>query len=87
MEGDAMVGELVDLRANVPWTAADVAVPVLCGYGTNGSAHHRVAMEHVVAAVAGARLVELAGCRHDAPLSHPALFATLMVEPLLQPAP
>jgi pimeloyl-ACP methyl ester carboxylesterase len=85
MEGEAMVGELVDLRANVPWNAVDVAVPVICGYGTNGAAHHRLAMEHIVATVAGARLVELTGCRHDAPLSHPALFATLMVEPLLRP--
>jgi pimeloyl-ACP methyl ester carboxylesterase len=40
-------------------------------------------MEHIVSTVAGARLVELAGCRHDAPLSHPALFARAMVDPLL----
>ena len=40
-------------------------------------------MEHVAATVPGARVVELEGCRHDAPLSHPALFAEAMVLPLL----
>ena len=34
--------------------------------------------------VPGARLVELAACRHDAPLSHPSLFAHAMVDPLLE---
>jgi pimeloyl-ACP methyl ester carboxylesterase len=83
MEGDALVGELVDLRDNPPWRAEDVHVPVLCGYGTDGAAHHKRGMQHVADTVAGARLVELPGCRHDAPLSHPALFARMMVEPLL----
>ena len=83
MEGEAMVGELVDLRDNPPWHAEDIDVPVICGYGTHAAPHHRRAMEHIVSTVAGARLVELPGCRHDAPLSHPALFARLMVEPLL----
>jgi pimeloyl-ACP methyl ester carboxylesterase len=78
-----MVGELVDLRANQPWRAEDIGVPVLCGYGTEGAPHHRLGMEHIASTVAGARLVELAGCRHDAPLSHPALFARVMVDPLL----
>jgi pimeloyl-ACP methyl ester carboxylesterase len=83
MEGDAMVGELVDLRENRPWHPDRIDVPVLCGYGTEGKPHHRKAMEFVTANVAGARLVELPGCRHDAPLSHPALFARVMVQPLL----
>jgi pimeloyl-ACP methyl ester carboxylesterase len=83
MEGDAMVGELVDLRSAVPWRAEDIHVPVICGYGTEGALHHRKGMEHVASTVAGSELVELTGCRHDAPLSHPVLFARLMVEPLL----
>jgi pimeloyl-ACP methyl ester carboxylesterase len=29
-------------------------------------------------------LVELPGCRHDAPLSHPDLFRTAVIDPLLQ---
>jgi len=83
VEGAAMVGELGDLRASPPWRASDVRVPVLAGFGSRGSAHHRRGMAHVAATIEGARLVELDGCRHDAPLSHPALYATEMVHPLL----
>ena len=82
-EGAPMVGELTDLRQHRPWDAARIRVQLLAGYGSRGAPHHRQGMEHVVAAVEGARLVELADCRHDAPLSHPALFAHRMVEPLL----
>lgn len=83
VEGVAMVAELADLRTTRPWDADRVSVPVLAGYGTGGSPHHRTGMEHVAATVPGARVVELAGCRHDAPLSHPALFTEAMVLPLL----
>lgn len=82
-EGVAMVAELADLRRHRPWRAADVSVPVLAGFGTAGQPHHRLGMEHLVSTIAGAELVELPGCRHDAPLSHPALFADLMIHPLL----
>jgi pimeloyl-ACP methyl ester carboxylesterase len=83
VEGAAMVAELADLRTHRPWEAAAIGVPVLAGYGTGGSPHHRTGMEHVASTVVGARAVELEGCRHDAPLSHHALFADEMVLPLL----
>jgi pimeloyl-ACP methyl ester carboxylesterase len=82
-EGRALVGELVDLRDHEPWRPEEVHVPVMCGYGTEGKPHHKLGMEFVADTVAGARLVELPGCRHDAPLSHPALFAKAMVLPLM----
>jgi hypothetical protein len=40
-------------------------------------------MQHGAAEL-GCRVVELPGCRHDAPLSHPDLFRSAIVEPLLQ---
>jgi hypothetical protein len=43
-------------------------------------------MRWVAEHVAGAQLVELSGCRHDAPLSHPAMFAAQLVDPLLLPS-
>jgi pimeloyl-ACP methyl ester carboxylesterase len=82
-EGAAMVGELTDLRANQPWSADHVGVPLLAGYGTQAADHQQRGMQWVVQHVAGARPVVLQDCRHDAPLSHPALFAQHMVEPLL----
>jgi pimeloyl-ACP methyl ester carboxylesterase len=83
LEGAAMVAELADLRQQVPWRPEDVRVPLAAGYGSGGAAHHARAMRQVAEQVAGAVVVELEGCRHDAPLSHPALFADRLVLPLL----
>jgi pimeloyl-ACP methyl ester carboxylesterase len=82
-EGAAMVGELADLRSNEPWTAQGIGVPLITGYGGRGSAHHQRAMRELATRVRGARSVELPECRHDAPLSHPSLFAERIVYPLL----
>jgi pimeloyl-ACP methyl ester carboxylesterase len=82
-EGVAMVSELTDLRDVPPWSADRVQVPLLVGLGSRGAAHHQRGMRWVADTVRGARLVELAGCRHDAPFSHPVLFAAEMVDPLL----
>jgi pimeloyl-ACP methyl ester carboxylesterase len=83
-EGAALVGELTDLRDHAPWTPEGIRVPVLAGIGTGAAPHHRRGMEWMAEVIPGARLVELAGCRHDAPLSHPALFAAELVQPLLR---
>lgn len=82
-EGLAMVHELADLRLHRPWSAEQIHVPVLTGYGTKGSPHHQTGMRFVADEIDDAHVVELADCRHDAPLSHPALFAEMMVAPLL----
>jgi len=83
LEGAAMVGELSDLREHAPWRAEQLWVPVLAGYGSKGRPHHRRGMEHVAATVAGAQAVSLEGCGHDAPMTHPALYAETLVVPLL----
>ncbi|MEI6402802.1 MAG: alpha/beta hydrolase [Actinomycetota bacterium] len=84
LEGAAMVGELSDLREHAPWRAEQISVPVLAGYGSTGRPHHRRGMEHVAATVAGAQAVSLEGCGHDAPMTHPALYAEALVVPLLR---
>lgn len=84
LEGAAMVGELSDLREHAPWRADQIRVPVLAGYGSTGRPHHRRGMEHVAATVAGAQAVSLEGCGHDAPMTHPALYAEALVVPLLR---
>jgi pimeloyl-ACP methyl ester carboxylesterase len=81
-EGLAMVEELADLRRNQPWIASQIAVPVIAAFGSRGAAHHRDGMRYV-ASLLGCAVVELADCRHDAPLSHPDLFRTAIVDPLL----
>lgn len=82
-EGIAMVEELADLRRHQPWTAAHVSAAVVVAYGAEGAPHHRVGMQHA-AALLGCPVVELAGCRHDAPLSHPDLFRTEVIDPLMR---
>ena len=87
LEGAAMVAELADLRLHRPWNAADIRAPVIAGFGSLGSPHHQEAMRYLVDQFAGrveARVVELPGCRHDAPLSHPTLFAQTLVAPMVE---
>lgn len=84
-EGVAMVEELADLRRHRPWHAEKIAVPVVVSCGSLGRPHHQQGMAHV-AGLLGCPFVELVGCHHDAPLSHPALFRAEVVDPLLRMA-
>ncbi|HEY4333056.1 MAG TPA: alpha/beta hydrolase [Ilumatobacteraceae bacterium] len=81
-EGATFVGELRQLASGPPWVAADIRCPLVVAYGTLAREHHRVAMRRLHEQVPGSELVVLDGCRHDAPLSHSALFASAIVEPL-----
>lgn len=83
-EGPAMVGELRDLQANEPWSGSDIVCPVVLGYGSLAREHHRDGMRFVRAQIQASTLVELPGCRHDAPMSHSELFASQIIEPLMR---
>lgn len=82
-EGLAMVEELADLRANQPWTAEKIRVPVLVSFGSRGAAHHRLGMTHA-ADLLSCPLVELEDCRHDAPMSNAVAFREAVIDPLLR---
>jgi len=82
-EGVALVGELSDLRDRQPWHAEHITMPVITAYGDLASPHHRRGMAYA-AELLNCPVVELPDCRHDAPLSHPDLFRTAIIEPLLQ---
>ena len=82
-EGLAMVEELADLRRNRPWVAEHITVPVITSFGSLGAPHHRDGMRHA-AELLDCPVIELPDCRHDAPLSHPDLFRSAVVDPLLQ---
>ena len=82
-EGLAMVEELADLRRNRPWVAEHITVPVLTAYGSLGAPHHREGMRHA-GELLHCPVVELPDCRHDAPLSHPDLFRSMVVDPLVR---
>ncbi len=81
-EGLAMVHELADLRCHPPWNASNITIPVITAFGSKGAQHHRDGMRYA-ATLLDCPVVELADCRHDAPLSHPALFRSAVIDPLL----
>ena len=85
-EGTAMVAELRDLQANEPWLAGDISCPVVASYGSLGAKHHRDGMTFVHDHLPNSELIELVGCRHDAPLSHSDVFSSMIVDPLLRRA-
>jgi pimeloyl-ACP methyl ester carboxylesterase len=82
-EGVALVDELADLREHRPWHADRIHVPVVVGCGTRGAAHHQQGMAAVAASIAGARLIIVEGCGHDAPQSDATRFRAEVVDPLL----
>jgi pimeloyl-ACP methyl ester carboxylesterase len=79
-EGPAMVGELVDLRENAPWTAGDVVAPVVAIYGERGAAHHRSGTEYLGRELADVRVVEVPEARHFGPNTHPEAVAAAIRE-------
>jgi pimeloyl-ACP methyl ester carboxylesterase len=78
-EGATMVGELADLRANRPWSPAEVHCPVVVSRGSKGAEHHRRGMEQVHEWFPGSSMLVLDGCHHDAPMSNSELFASTVV--------
>lgn len=85
-EGTALQGELGQLREGAPWSPGDMTVPLLCGHGSRGLAHHARAMELLATEVRGARFVTLEGAGHGAPNTHPEEFVDLLVRPHLERA-
>jgi pimeloyl-ACP methyl ester carboxylesterase len=82
-EGAALLGELGDLQVNPPWQPSELQVPVALAFGSNGGAHHRRGMQQAAATIAGATLVEIAGCGHDAPFTAARDVCVALLEPLL----
>ena len=80
-EGVALQGELGSLRESAPWDVAEVTVPVLCGHGSRGSAHHREGMNWLATQLPGGASVCIEGAGHGAPNSHAAEFVRLLVLP------
>lgn len=82
-EGNALVGELGDLRAHVAWRAEDLRVPVMSGYGSRARDHLRRASE-IIGALPDGRAVMLEGAHHNAHSAEPEAFERSLIRPLLQ---
>lgn len=82
-EGEALVGELSSLRESPPWEASQINTPLLCGYGTRGSAHHADGARWLTSNISNSSLVCVDGAGHNAHMTHSAEFARLLVRPHL----
>ncbi|CAN5426744.1 alpha/beta hydrolase [soil metagenome] len=82
-EGLALMGELADLRANKPWDAAQIKVPLVVGVGSRAADRYQGGMAFIADEVAGAQLIHLEGCGHNAPTTAPEQFRRELLEPLL----
>lgn len=83
-EGLALVSELRDLREHRPWVAHDVQVPLVVGVGSLAAERYGSGMAHVARSVAGAQLVCLENCDHNAPNVAPDQFRRDLIDPLLR---
>ncbi len=78
LEGPAMVGELLDLRARSAWQGSEIGVPVMAMHGELGQPHHRRAAETIAAEIPGAEVCTLPDGRHPGPNTHPDQVAALI---------
>lgn len=69
-EGAAMVGELIDLRAQAPWQPNDIVAPVVAMAGEHGAAHHQDGVDHLGRTLADVRTVVVPGAKHFGPNTH-----------------
>jgi len=75
-DGPALAAELAAIRVTEPpFDVTALAVPAVFGRGSESLPHHRASADWLVAHVAGAELVEIAGAAHGAHLTHPDAFA------------
>lgn len=78
-EGPALVGELVSLGEEEPWSVERIAAPVLAMRGELGPAHHAHGMQ-VVADWFDSELVTVPGAHHFGPNTHPDEVAAVVAE-------
>jgi len=86
-EGPALTTELQSIRDRAPWRTEDITCPVICGFGSRASEHHKKGAQWLGENLLNAHSVEIEGAGHGAPNSHAAAFAELLVRPHLAQVP
>jgi len=77
-EGEALVGELADVRRARPWDPDAIRVPAVVGRGGLGAEHHRRSTAWFVEHLPDARLVEIPDVGHGAHAGAPDAFTDLI---------
>ena len=75
-----MVAELLDLRAEAPWSPDRIKVPVLAVHGQHGAPHHAAAMSALGDLMDDIEVAELEGARHFGPNTHPGPMAEIVAD-------
>jgi pimeloyl-ACP methyl ester carboxylesterase len=76
-EGPALVGELADIRANPPWQADAITVPVLPLFGARSLDHHRESAR-LMGEWFGRPAVAVDGAKHFGVNTHPDVVGGLV---------
>lgn len=85
-EGEALVGELTDVRRVAPYSVTSLVTPLVSGVGSRASAHVRRAADLLATRSTTGRAVVLPDAPHNAPTTHPDRFVELLVRPALASA-
>ena len=81
-EGEALVGELGDIRRRKPWEIERVKGPLIAGYGSLSKPHLQDAAE-LLGQLPDCRSVKIEGAHHNAHSGTPEQFVELLVRPLI----
>jgi pimeloyl-ACP methyl ester carboxylesterase len=82
-EGEALVGELGDIRRVKPWNIELVRGPLMAGYGSLSKPHLQASAE-LLGNLPDCRSVKIEGAHHNAHSGSPDEFVELLVQPLIQ---
>ena len=82
-EGRALVGELADIRRSRPYRFDDIGCPVVSAVGSRAPEHMRRGAQLLADECSPRPVVVIDGARHDAPASHPLIFADAVVRATL----
>jgi pimeloyl-ACP methyl ester carboxylesterase len=81
-EGGALVAGLTTMRSLevAPYDLGAFEAALVCGVGSESSAHHRRAVFELHGQVEGSTLIEIGGAGHGAHHTHPDAFASFLVQ-------
>jgi len=82
-EGEALVGELTDIRRNKPWDIQLVRGPLMAGYGSLSKPHLQASAE-LLGNLPDCRSAKIEGAHHNAHSGSPDDFVELLVQPLIR---
>ena len=81
-EGEALVGELGDIRRTRPWDITLIQGPLMAGYGSLSKPHLQASAE-LLGNLPDCRVAKIEGAHHNAHSGAPEDFVELLIRPLM----